>query len=85
MPEAYQLKEIYKEHHLDITSNKAPSNTINFENHFQEELPAEAIDLKEYLRKYKEKDQTQEFNIEEIKAKAQRQYQKCVDLVPEKQ
>jgi hypothetical protein len=37
---------------------------------FQEELPAEALDLKEYLRKYKEKDQTQEFNIEEKKTKA---------------
>ena len=58
MPELSQLKEIYKEHHLDITHNKQASKDINFEAMFQEELPAEALDLKEYLRKYKEKDQT---------------------------
>jgi hypothetical protein len=29
-------------------------------------LPAEAIDLRDFLKKYKEKDQTKEFNIKEI-------------------
>jgi hypothetical protein len=30
-------------------------------------LPAKAIDLREFLRKYKEKDESKEFNIEEKK------------------
>jgi hypothetical protein len=41
-----------------VTHNKQASKDVNFEALFQEELPAEAIDLREYLRKYKEKDQT---------------------------
>lgn len=30
-------------------------------------MPAKAIDLREFLRKYKEKDESKEFNIEEKK------------------
>lgn len=46
-------------------------------------MPAEAIDLREYLRKYKEKDQTKEFNIDEIKTKAFGYLDKCRGLVPD--
>jgi hypothetical protein len=50
---------------------------------YQDNLPAEAIDLREYLRKYKEKDQTKEFNIEEIKGRAFHNLDRVRDLVPE--
>ncbi len=48
-----------------MKADKEPANDVNFEILFQDALPAEAIDLREYLRKYKEKDQTKEFNVEE--------------------
>jgi len=63
--DAEYLEKLYKKHQLEVKADKEPANDVNFEILFQDALPAEAIDLREYLRKYKEKDQTKEFNVEE--------------------
>jgi hypothetical protein len=47
-------------------------------------LPGEATDLKEYLRKYKEKDQSKEFNIEEIQSKAKANKERMSGMVGER-
>lgn len=43
---------------------------MNFETLFQDNLPAEAIDLRDFLRKYKEKDESKEFDINTTKESA---------------
>lgn len=52
---------------MQIDYEKVPSNDVNFEKMFQDQLPSKAIDLREFLRKYKEKDESKEFSIEERK------------------
>ena len=79
-----QLKQIHDEFHLNVQTVKERADKVDYEKLFQEEIPGEAVDLREFYRKYKEKDQTKEFNIEEIKARAFRAYEKCRDLVPDK-
>ena len=51
-----KLQAIFKEQHLDIQYDKESANTIDFKILFQENLPAEAVDLDNFLKKYKEKD-----------------------------
>jgi len=58
-----RLQAIYKEHHLDVKFEKESANEVNFERLFQDNLPAEAIDLRDFLKKYKEKDESKEFDI----------------------
>ena len=43
--------------------DKVPAAGLNFEKLFQDNLPAEATDLRDFLKKYKEKDEGKEFDI----------------------
>ena len=62
-----QKKRFYEKHHLDVQTEQRPSSEVNFEKLFQDQLPAEALDLGEFLRKYKEKDESKEFDIDTTK------------------
>jgi len=53
-----------KDYELDVTTEKEQANTMDFQKLFQFNLPPEALDLKDFVDGFKDKDLGMEYNKE---------------------
>ena len=53
-----------KDYELDVTTEKEQANTLDFQKLFQFNLPPEALDLKDFVDGFKDKDLGMEYNKE---------------------
>jgi hypothetical protein len=63
------LKELFRNHEVDIKTEKTPGHEVDLEEMFQEKLPAEAVDLREFLIDLKKNKTGKEFNLKEVQQK----------------
>jgi hypothetical protein len=56
---------------------------LNFQELYQEDLPPEAKDLDEYVKKFKDKDTSKDKEIEKYKSNAREKLRRVQNLVPE--
>lgn len=71
----------FRDNGLEVQTTTESANVINFEKLFQDQLPLEAVNLGEFLRKYKEKDESQEFDITSKKRAANDKLEWCCNIL----
>lgn len=76
-----RLAKLYKETNLDPLIQKEQANDVDFERLFQDHLPKDAVALCDFLRKYKEKDESREFDIEQTKIGAEQKLKWAHDFI----
>ena len=70
--------------HVDVRTERELSNEVNLEQMFQEKLPAEACEIKDFLHDLKNSKKGKEFDIPETKTKLFGIYEKGVAMKPER-
>ena len=68
---------------LYVSTRQENPNQLNFEELFQENLPPEARDLDDYVKKFKDKDTSKDKEIEKYKRNAEEKLRRVRNLVPE--
>ena len=66
-----------------INTKQENPNKMNFEETFQENLPAKARELEDYVNKFKDKDTSKDKEIEKYKRNADEKLRRVRNLVPE--
>ncbi len=79
-PDRERIQSLFKE--LEVKYDKEPANEVNYDWLFQDNLPAEAIDLREFLRKYKGEDESKEFDLETTRKSAFSKFQWASSFIP---